>query len=208
MKSVGAVLLLLLLLQWQPLEAAKILFIVGTPQHNNPGWLSPLYEALMGRGHAVTLVSTVPDPLLEGLEFTQLVNSYDLVQKHFTVGGVGSYQEQWGMKQMLIWYESLLGSCRAILLNSPSKLLKAEYDVILYDATYVLDCLLTLLPEYRMTPVMGLSSGKLTPDLLQLVKAENTISIPRVPHFVSEFSSDMSYWERIQNHIFYLGDSL
>lgn len=209
MKSMGAALLLLLLhscQQWQPLHAAKILFIVGTPLHNNPGWLSPLCEALLDRGHAVTLVSTAPDPLLEGLEFTQLANSYDLVQTHFT-NYMGSYSKPWDLKQVLIWYESLLGSCRAIMLNSPSNL-KAEYDVILYDATYVLDCLLTQLPEYRTTPLIGLSGGKLTQDLLQLVKAENTISIPRVPHFLSQLSSDMSYWERIRNHIFYLGDRM
>lgn len=209
MKIAGGALLLLLLIcchQWQPSHAANILFIMGTPMHNNPRWVSPLYEALLGRGHSVTVLSTEPDPKLKDLQFGQLNNSYNIKKKHY-IDATGSYDQQWDIKQLMIWYESLLGSCHALLENNPKEL-KADYDVILYDASYAMDCLLTRLPEYRTTPVVGLSNGKLTQDLLQLVKAENTINIPRVPHFVSQLSVEMNYWERIQNHIFYMAENL
>lgn len=209
MKSAGGALLLLLLTcchQWQPLHAANILFIMGTAKHTNPRWVSPLYEALLGRGHAVTLLSTEPDPKLKDLQFGQLSNSYDIQKKHFT-NAKGSYNQQWDIKQLMIWYESLIGSCHALLENNPKEL-KGEYDVILYDASYGMDCLIALLPRYRTTPVIGLSNGKLTQDILRVVKAENTISVPRVPHFVSQLSVEMNYWERIQNHIFYTAESL
>lgn len=209
MKPAGGSLLLLLLIcchQWQPLHAANILFIMGTPKHNNPRWVSPLYESLLGRGHAVTLLSTEPDPKLKDLRFGQLTNSYDIQKKHYA-NAKGTFNQQWDIKQLMIWYESLLGSCHTLLENNPKEL-NGEYDVILYDASYAMDCLLSRLPQYRTTPVIGLSNGKLTRDLLRVVKAENTISIPRVPHFVSTLSVEMSYWERIQNHIFYMAESL
>ncbi|KAH8398847.1 hypothetical protein KR222_008774, partial [Zaprionus bogoriensis] len=209
MKSlVGLPLLLLLLLltncNWQPAQAKNILCIVGTPQHENPGWTQLLFEALAGRGHSLTLLSTAPNPVLEGIYYESLHNAYDVVPKHF-VDANGSYHQQWEIKQLLIWYESLLGSCRSLLENRPDKL-RDEYDVILYDASYAMDCLLQQLPEFRTTPVLGLSGGKLTRDLLQVVRAENTISIPRVPHFMSTLSQEMSYWERIQNHIMYMAE--
>lgn len=193
--------------QWQPLYAAKILGIVATAGHNNPSWTQPFFETLAGRGHSLTIVGTSPDPAIKGITHISIENNYDVIQKHY-VDKFGNLKQNWDLKHMLIWYEALLGNCRSVLENDLVDELSANYDLIIYDATYSMDCLINRLPRYRDTPVLALSSGKLTVDLLNLMHAEDTINPARVPYFISQLPVEMNYWQRILNHVLYLGEAL
>ncbi|XP_034483301.1 UDP-glucuronosyltransferase 1-9 [Drosophila innubila] len=204
---VTVLLLLLSCIQWQQLHAAKILCIVGTAAHNNPSWTQPFFEALAGRGHSLTIVGTSPDPEIKGITHVQIENKYDVIKKQY-VDTLGNFKQYWDLKQMLIWYEALLGNCRSVLEdNLVVDELKANYDLIIYDATYSMDCLMNRLPKYRDTPVLALSSGKLTVDLLNLMHAEDTINPARIPHFISQLPVEMNYWQRILNHVLYIGEA-
>ncbi|KAM8709828.1 hypothetical protein ACLKA7_016605 [Drosophila subpalustris] len=207
MKIFVAFLLLLSCNKWQQLHAAKILCIVATAEHNNPAWTQPFFETLAGRGHSLTIVGTSPDPVIKGIKHIGIENKYDVIQKQY-VDTDGNLKQYWDLKQMLIWYEALLGNCRSVLENTNQvKELIAYYDLIIYDATYSMDCLMTKLPEFRDTPVLALSSGKLTVDLLNLMHAEDTINPARIPHFISQLPLEMNYWQRILNHALYVGEA-
>ncbi|XP_064545689.1 UDP-glucosyltransferase 2 [Drosophila montana] len=209
MKTLAALLLLLFCHKWQQLNAASILCLVGTAQHNNPGWTKPFFEALAGRGHSLTVIGTQGDLGLPHIRQIFLPNEHDVVKKHYT-NDMGHYQQHWDIKQLLIWYEALLGGCRSIIETNFFKTFDTEalkYDLIIYDATFSMDCLLTTLPRYRSVPVLGLSGGKLTTDLIDLVQGEDTISAATIPHFISRLPITISYWQRIQNHVMYLAES-
>ncbi|XP_017843717.2 UDP-glucuronosyltransferase 1-8 [Drosophila busckii] len=144
---------------------------------------------------------------MANVQHIQLQNDYDVLKKHY-VNSEGQYRQYWNIKQLMIYYESLLGSCRALQeLNELSKLqqqLKGPYDLIVYDASYALDCLLHLLPKFAKLPKLGLSGGKLSTDLLALMGAEDTVSAAKIPHFISDLPEQLSYWQRIKNHCMYL----
>ncbi|TDG48481.1 hypothetical protein AWZ03_005025 [Drosophila navojoa] len=214
MKSIAALLstpLLLLLLtcsNWQQTNAARILCIVGTPAHNNPGWVLPFFQTLAERGHQLTVIGSQMDADIPGITSVPVSNEYDVIRKHY-VDAMGHYQNYWDIKQLLIWYEALLGTCRSTvetLFFKNFNIPEGNFDLIIYDATYSIECLLTKLPQLRSVPVMALSSGKLTTDLLQLVEAENTISAATIPHFASRLPLEMTYWHCLQNHVMYLAE--
>ncbi|KAH8369562.1 hypothetical protein KR093_000153, partial [Drosophila rubida] len=187
------------------MQAAKILCIVGTSEHDNPAWSQPFFEALVDRGHKLTLVSTATDPKLQGLEHIPIKNDYDAFKLYVEKDRPAWHE--WDVKQMLNWYEGILGNCRAVIQNGQLDALQTAYDLIIYDATNSVECLLSRLTR-QQTPVLALSGGKLTPDLLRLVSAENTINPARIPHFSSRLPVQMNYWHRLQNHLIYVGQSI
>uniref|UniRef100_A0A6P4F0I0 UDP-glucuronosyltransferase 1-8 n=1 Tax=Drosophila rhopaloa TaxID=1041015 RepID=A0A6P4F0I0_DRORH len=203
-----------------PSKAANILCLVSTAQHNNPGWSKPLVDALVANGHTLLVISTAPNPepkkQVDGLLYYHLPNDYDVMKKHFIREDTQEYQEMMTLKQLLVWYEVLLGSCRSILnsgtMNSLMPELTAQlavdFDLIITDVTHGMECLMDAVPMWRSKPVLGLSAGKLTPDLISLVQAENTISPARTPHYISEMPKKMSFWNRLHNHIMYYAEPL
>ncbi|KAH8302423.1 hypothetical protein KR044_006375, partial [Drosophila immigrans] len=208
MKSIVALWTLLLLgcHNWQQLQAAKILCIVATPEHSNPAWSQPLFEALVDRGHKLTVVGTTEDPALKGIKHIQIKNDYDAIKQYVKKDSPAWHG--WDIKQMLNWNEAILGNCRSVIQTAPLGAFKASYDLIIYDATFGVECLLNRLPQLHKTPVLALSGGKLTVELLRLVHAENTVNPARIPYFTSRLPVEMNYWQRIQNHLIYLGQSV
>ncbi|KAH8319426.1 hypothetical protein KR067_008625 [Drosophila pandora] len=190
-------------------EAANILGLVSTAKHNNPGWSQPLFDALLAKGHQLVLVSTAPAPAktVEGLVYIHLPNDYDLMQKHFIRSDTGHYQEMRTLMQLLVWYEVQLGSCRTVMESDTMQSRKSEllislslFDLIITDITHGMDCLLDLVGDASYKPILGLSAGKLTPDLLDLLNAENTINPAKIPHFISPMPRKMGFFNRFHNH--------
>ncbi|BFF98560.1 UDP-glucuronosyltransferase 2B15 [Drosophila madeirensis] len=213
-------LLLLLLFTWHPLktEAANILCLVGTARHNNPGWTQPLFEALAERGHSLTVLSTDPAPApkqkVEGITVFSLPNDYDVVHKYF-VSRTSSYSSVFTAQQMFVWHDVPLGSCRSVMESPMLAKLRAELidevadqDLIISDATNGIECLLPLVPKARSIPILGVSGGKLTSDLLKLVRAEDTINVARIPHPISQLPEQMDFVGRLQNCGLYLVEKL
>lgn len=223
MKTALLLPMLLLLGSFCSLEAGHILYLVSTAKHNNPGWSRPLLDALLAKGHYLTVFSTEPNPNpkkeVEGLVYFHLPNDYDVMQKHFIDKETKEYQQMVALKQLLVWYEVLLGSCRSILDSDTMQSLKSELashtaqevDLIITDVTQGADCLLPLKYErgkQDSTPVLALSAGKLTPDLINLLRAENTISAARTPHHLSQVPRNMGFWNRLHNHLMFLGEPM
>ncbi|KAH8260682.1 hypothetical protein KR038_012107, partial [Drosophila bunnanda] len=218
MKTVTVLPLLLLLGSFCYLEAAHILCLVSSAKHNNPGWSRPLFDALLAKGHQLTVLSTsepgeVPE---EGMVYYHLPNEYDVMRKHFIDKKSGEYQPMVALKQLLVWYEVILGSCSSMLESATLKRLLPElvaqvgqeFELIITDITEGANCLLDMVPSLDAVPILGLSAGKLTPDLMSLLQAENTISAARTPHHLSQVSRNMGFWNRLHNHIMYFGESL
>ncbi|KAH8366836.1 hypothetical protein KR200_007246, partial [Drosophila serrata] len=218
MKTAFPLAVLLLLGSFCYLEAAHILCVVSSAKHNNPGWSRPLFDALLAKGHHLTVLSTAEPNKApeEGLVYYHLPNEYDLMQKHFIDKRTGKYQEMVALKQLLVWYEVILGSCRAMMESDTFKRLLPElvaqggqdFDLIIADITEGANCLLDLVSALDTVPVLGLSAGKLTPDLMALLQAEDTINAARTPHHLSQVSWNMGFWNRLHNHIMYLGEPI
>ncbi|XP_016966893.1 UDP-glucosyltransferase 2 [Drosophila biarmipes] len=220
MKTLFLPALLVLLGTFCATEAANILCLVSTAKHNNPGWSRPLFDALVANGHAVLVISTAPNPepkrQVDGLLYYHLPNEYDVMKKHFLRKDTREYQQMVTLKQLLVWYEVLLGSCRSVLtsdtLSSKTPELVAQlavdFDLIITDVTQGMECLMDAVPMWRSKPVVGLSAGKLTPDLVSLLKAENTINAARTPHHISQVPKKMGFWNRLHNHILYYAEPL
>lgn len=202
------------------LEAANILCLVSTAKHNNPGWSKPLFDALLANGHSLLVISTAPNPepkkQVDGLVYYHLPNEYDVMKRHFLLEEPREYISMVTLNQLLVWYEVLLGSCRA-LLNSDTMSskrpeltaqLSMEYDLIITDVTQGIECLMDSVSGWRSKPVLGLSAGKLTPDLMSLLRAENTINAARIPHYISQVPKKMGFWNRLHNHIMYYAEPL
>ncbi|XP_022221775.1 UDP-glycosyltransferase UGT5 [Drosophila obscura] len=209
---------LLLLVTWLPLDtkAANILCLVGTARHNNPGWTQPLFEALAERGHSLTVLSSAPVPKtnIEGITVFTLPNEYDVLQKYF-VSRTASYSSVFTALQILVWHEAPLGGCRAVMESPVLAKLRAQLidevvdqDLIISDATNGIECLLPLVPKHRSIPILGVSGGKLTAELLKLVRAEDTINVARIPHPISQLPEDMDFVGRLQNSALHLADKL
>ncbi|KAH8326950.1 hypothetical protein KR074_008176 [Drosophila pseudoananassae] len=194
-------------------EAANILCLVSTADHNNPGWSQPLFDALLAKGHNLIVVSTAPEPanIVDGLMYFHLPNEYDVMRKHFIQPDEGHYQEKMTLMQLLVWYEVQLGSCRALMKSDTIQsrmsqiliTLAATFDLIITDVTNGMDCLLDLVANTNASPIMGLSAGKLTPDLINLLQAENTINPAKIPHFISPTPHNMGFLYRVHNHIMF-----
>ncbi|KAH8239335.1 hypothetical protein KR032_003338, partial [Drosophila birchii] len=218
MKSNLSLPVLLLLGSFCYLEAAHILYLVSSAKHNNPGWSLPLLDALVAKGHHVVAISTFEhnNKPEEGLVYYHVPNEYDLMHKHFLDKKTGEYQPMVTLKQLLVWYEVVLGSCRSLMesgaLNSmlPEMVaqISQEFDLVITDITEGANCLQDLVPNWKAVPVLGLSGGKLTPDLISMLHAENTISASRVPHHLSQVPKNMGFWNRLHNHIMYLGEPI
>ncbi|EDW93344.1 UDP-glycosyltransferase UGT5 [Drosophila yakuba] len=202
------------------LEAANILCLVSTAKHNNPGWSQSLFDALLAKGHTLLVISTAPNPepkkQVDGLLYYHLHNEYDVMKKHFLLEEPREYKNMVTIKQLLVWYEVLLGSCRSVLFSDSmsSKLpelnahLSTGFDLIITDVTQGIECLMDTVNGWRSKPVLGLSAGKLTPDLMALLQAENTINAARIPHYISQVPKNMGFWNRLHNHIMYFSESL
>ncbi|KAH8350068.1 hypothetical protein KR084_012376 [Drosophila pseudotakahashii] len=220
MKTLFLLPVLLLLGIFCPSKAANILCLVSTAKHNNPGWSKPLFDALVANGHTLLVISTAPNPepkkQVDGLLYYHLPNEYDVMQKHFLREDTGEYQRMVTLKQLLVWYEVLLGSCKSVLrsatMNSKMPELTAQlavdFDLIITDVTHGMECLMDAVPIWRSKPVLGLSAGKLTPDLISLIQAENTINAARTPHYISQVPKKMGFWNRLHNHILYYAEPL
>ncbi|KAH8297555.1 hypothetical protein KR054_002781, partial [Drosophila jambulina] len=219
MKTALSLPVLLLLGSFCSLEAAHILCLVGSAKHNNPGWSRPFFDALLAKGHHLTVVSsaepTQPAPK-EGLVYYHLPNEYDVMKKHFLDKNTGEYQSMVTLKQLLVWYEVILGSCRAIVESDtynrmlPEVLVQIaqDFELIITDITEGANCLLDLVPAFGTVPVLGLSASKLTPDLIALLQADDTINAARIPHHLSQVPKSMGFWNRLHNHIMYLGEPI
>ncbi|EDW50409.1 UDP-glucuronosyltransferase 3A1 [Drosophila sechellia] len=202
------------------LEAANILCLVSTAKHNNPGWSKPLFDALLANGHSLLVISTAPNPepkkQVDGLVYFHLPNEYDVMKRHFLLEEPREYMNMVTLNQLLVWYEVLLGSCRALLnsdtMSSKMPELRAqlcmEYDLIITDVTQGIECFMDLVSGWRSKPVLGLSAGKLTPDLMSLLRAENTINAARIPHYTSPVPKNMGFLNRLHNHIMYYAEPL
>ncbi|XP_039486480.1 UDP-glycosyltransferase UGT5 [Drosophila santomea] len=202
------------------LQAANILCLVSTANHNNPGWSQSLFDALLAKGHTLLVISSAPNPepkkQVDGLLYYHLHNEYDVMKKHFLLEEPREYKNMVTLKQLLVWYEVLLGSCRSVLFSDSmsSKLpelnahLSTGFDLIITDVTQGIECLMDTVSGWRSKPVLGLSAGKLTPDLMALLQAENTINAARIPHYISQVPKNMGFWNRLHNHIMYFSESL
>ncbi|XP_017070656.1 UDP-glucosyltransferase 2 [Drosophila eugracilis] len=201
-------------------KAADILFLVSTAKHNNPAWSMSLIDALVANGHNLVVVSTAPNPepkkQVDGLLYYHLPNEYDVMRKHFISQDTRKYQKMMTLKQLLVWYEVLLGSCSTLLKSNTmnSKVvelaaqLSMDFELIITDVTQGVECLMDMYPLWRSKPILGLSAGKLSPDLISMLQAENTISASRIPHHISQFPKGMSYLDRLYNHIMYYAEPL
>ncbi|XP_017139371.1 2-hydroxyacylsphingosine 1-beta-galactosyltransferase isoform X1 [Drosophila miranda] len=210
--------LLVMSFTWLPMEtkAGNILCLVGTARHNNPGWMQPLFEALAERGHSLTVLSTAPVPTknIEGITVFSLPNNYDVMQKYF-VSRTASYSSVFTAKQLMVLHEVPLGSCRAVMESPVLAKLRAQLidevadvDLIISDATNTMECLLPLVPKHRSIPILGVSGGKLTSELLTLVRAEDTINVAKIPHPISQLPENMDFMGRMQNSALYLAEKL
>jgi len=220
MKTLFLLPVIVLLGTFCPSKAANIVCLVSTAKHNNPGWSKPLFDALVANGHTLLVISTAPNPepkkQVDGLLYYHLPNEYDVMKKHFLREDTHEYQPMVTLKQLLVWYEVLLGSCRSVLnsdtMNSKMPELTAQlavdFDLIITDVTHGMECLMDAVPIWRSKPVLGLSAGKLTPDLISLLKAENTINAARTPHYISQVPKKMGFWNRLHNHILYYAEPL
>lgn len=112
----------------------------------------------------------------------------------------------WYDRQMLICHTNMesMGFSRALNLAVKEK---RRYDLIVYDITYGMGCLLHLAYLFEDIPIVGITSGPLNGQNMDLYK--DSIFNPAMdPYILSDFGSAMNYWKRIQNVGLYVFDYL
>ncbi|KAH8298624.1 hypothetical protein KR018_003280, partial [Drosophila ironensis] len=214
--------LLIVLGLFGSVEAANVVFLIGTATYNNPTWSDPLVNGILEKGHRVIMLST--GPRLANIskdldyEYFGLKTSYDEMDR-FTrkfENHASEYKRSGTLLQLVLWYNMQSETCRQILGLKHSrkqsrkieKYLKRDIDLIITDVTPGMDCLINLVPSWRLKPILGISGGKLTTDLIDLLQADNTINPAKIPHFINPVPQQMTFMQRLHNHLMCSGSRL
>ncbi|CAG9826900.1 unnamed protein product [Diabrotica balteata] len=170
-------------------------------------WNYVLVEALLDKGHHVTLIGPKTIDIILHTNFTM----YELEDLHEAVEEIMDPNEiqQYGIYgNIKLLYEYTDNTCFHIAQSPAIKKLLQEnrntrFDLIIIDMSLG-GCLLPLLEKFNFPPSIAVCPFLLLPYLSELFG--NTVHPAFVPHMFSKFSSKMSYFERIQNYVYTYGE--
>ncbi|XP_050509643.1 UDP-glycosyltransferase UGT5-like isoform X2 [Diabrotica virgifera virgifera] len=170
-------------------------------------WNYVLVEALLDKGHHVTLIGPKTIDVIVHSNFTM----YELEDLHKAVEEIMDPNEiqQYGIYGNLkLLYEYTDNTCFHIS-KSPTiqKLIQenrnTRFDLIVIDMSLG-GCLLPVIEKFNYPPSIAVCPFLLVPYLSELFG--NSVHPAFVPHMYSKFTSKMSYFERIQNYVYTYGE--
>uniref|UniRef100_T1GNM6 UDP-glucuronosyltransferase n=1 Tax=Megaselia scalaris TaxID=36166 RepID=T1GNM6_MEGSC len=196
---------------------ANILGLMGAPAHSHFQFNSAIMHELARRGHNVTVLAIdVPKPgqkIPENVHYIHLENIYKHMYEQ-NKGGANLSIENWigksGLKGISIFYEFCMHISKGTvtskgfheLLNYPDNF---KVDVVLYDYTKG-SILLGFLEKFNNPPLIGVTAFLNPPITSDLVG--NQMFPSYIPHWVTAYDVDMSFFERVHNSLIYIYEYL
>lgn len=176
-------------------------------------------KELENRGHKLTIISAAhwPDQVeddFQNAEFVHLEKTQHFLKERYENQAPQDLLGQSTWKFITHWYDRQMATCRANMESIGfSEALhlavkeKRKYELILYDVTYGMGCLLHLAYLFGETPIIGITSGHLNGQ--HLAENQGILLNPAVdPYVLTDFGSEMNYWKRVQNTALYAFDYL
>ncbi|XP_072938667.1 UDP-glucosyltransferase 2-like [Epargyreus clarus] len=196
---------------WIQTGAYNILCLLPYPGKSHYMVFEPLLQELESRGHNLTVVSFFPKQNQSNRRDVDLrslaslnIEIVDLRDFDYSVFGLEKYFEHIPLITGLA--KSNLHLCKRILDSEMFEefiAAKGDYDVILVEH-FNSDCMLGIIHNYGL-PSVGLMSTSMLPWTPRRVGASDNPA--HIPEMMMPFTSEMSFFERIQNticHYFYI----
>ncbi|XP_055606988.1 UDP-glucosyltransferase 2-like [Uranotaenia lowii] len=191
---------LLLLLTTLSVDSANILCILPIPSPSHHIWNSVWMEALVERGHNLTVISADKDKNRENIKYYWMETIYSDLAEAGAVDYVQMSKD--GAFQTVFTFLNFFESCCRSMLRSEG--LKAflknsehdHYDLVMYDFG-VGPCLLPLLHKLNNPPLISITAFGNPPYSVDVIGGHKHYAY--TPYFGLNYSTDMNFFQRAYN---------
>lgn len=206
--SLMSVLVLILPLQWVPVQTANILCLLGVPMPSHHIWNKALLSALADRGHNLTILTVEDEISAPRLNFIQMEKVYESLMNFsdsfgeidFTQGNAfTNTKEHYKFHNFISKRFVKTAGVKQLLDYS----LEFPFDLIIHDVTLG-QSLLGYVEYFGNPPLIGVSPGGIPSNLPTLTGA--SVYSAYMPHFSSLLTAEMDIMERLKNSLYHSFD--
>lgn len=186
--------------------AGNVLFLNGASSPSHHVYNRALVLGLSAKGHNVTFVSAdLAKKEVPNVHYVHLERAYDVYLASSVVLDL-AYKP--AVETILALPLFCDGVCEGILaskgleqiLNYPEDF---KFDVVIYDFTFGA-CLLPLVARFNNPPLVSISAFANPPHTTEFVGGQNYPAY--VPHYVTDYSTEMTFFQRVFNTFLYFID--
>lgn len=209
-----AFLVLLLLFLFNGFHCENILFLncITSPSHHY--WNSQIARGLAIRGHNVTFLSVDKSQNdMKNLHFIHIESIYKVLfnEKKIDLLKMAAESKMNRVKSIFASAKFHFKACEAIMksmsgvdeiLGYPNDFV---FDVIINDFSAI-PCLVPLTHKFKQAPIVGVSPFLNPPNTINVIGGHKYSSY--VPHYRTDFPQIMNFYQRFQNYLLYLVESM
>lgn len=205
------VVFVILLVTCNPLvKSANILCLMPVISPSHHVWNSVLMHRLGELGHNVTILSVdLPSPnekIPPNVHYIHLEKGYAVYKADNIKLNITEFIIASNFKELDLFYDAVVSIAELVfaseglqtLLNYPDGF---KFDLVLHDYTMG-PFLLGFLPKFNYPPVIGLSALHNPPITADFMS--NHYFPAYIPHHLTEFKTEMNFWERLENTLVYI----
>lgn len=203
------VVLCVLLAVFQSALASNILFLSGVPSPSHHLYNRVLAGALGAKGHNVTFVSADVSPkALPNVHYIHLERTYEVFYVGEDAQDVLMMAEQTPAASVRELPQFFKASCHGnlasegldVIVNYPNDF---KFDVVINDFTFG-PCLLPLIAKFNFPPLVSISAFANPPYTTDYVGGQKYPAY--IPHYAVDYSTDMTFAQRVFNTYLYFLD--
>lgn len=195
----------------QMISCDNILFLNGMASPSHHLWNKVLIEGLAEKGHNITMVSVDndknPPPNVHYIYLEAVYETLYGGESTIDLLAMSDEKSFEAIQSLYVWCDQC---CQGILnskgldiiLNYPNDF---KFDAVIYDFTCG-PCLLPLIHKFNYPPLISVTAFNNPPYTHHLIGGQKYPAY--VPHFVTEYSNQMSFPQRVFNSILYLADTM
>ncbi|XP_055531270.1 UDP-glucosyltransferase 2-like [Wyeomyia smithii] len=189
-------------------NGANILSIMTVPSPSHHLWNRVWMEALMDRGHNVTVISQDGDKSRTNLTYLILEKVYSSMQE-MEVNYVEMSKES-SLRTVFNFLDYSVSLCDAMLTSQGLAVLEQypddfKFDLVVYDFGCG-PCLLSLLHKFNYPPLLSLTAFNNPPFSVDIVGGHKHFAY--TPYFALNYNSKMNFWQRAYNTLLSLIGSI
>lgn len=193
------------------ISCGNILFLNGIASPSHHLWSKVLIKGLVAQGHNITMVSVDndknPPP---NVHYIFLEAVYETLYGAGSTINIMEMSDQRSFDSIRGNYEWYEGNCNGIIkskgldiiLNYPNDF---KFDAAIYDFSPG-PCLLPLIHKFNYPPLISVSGFNNPPFTHHLMGGQKYPAY--VPHYVTEYSNQMSFPQRTLNILLYFYDAM
>lgn len=188
-------------------ESANILFLLPVPSPSHRIWNNVIIEELAARGHNLTILTVEHELSTSNIHYIQMEKVYEDLETFENVGykSFGLKSPFRVIKDTYYFYnfvsQQMFASNGIQILANYSQ--NFQFDAIVHDFSLG-QSLLAFVEHFQNPPLISVSPFNI-PSYIYAVSATH-IFPSYMPHYATDFSSDMNIIERLKNSLYHLFD--